>query len=365
MMVTTIEKVGPELILHIDEKDTPIKYNVETHELFSFSGRKIKHFPTEIASKRKLEYGGAYYFRNSDGEGEEKLRYILLAIIDSVKNINHDCLNSLCLFWFYQDLWCSHLYDLPNRCPKGYIPWVKEKKKPISRESLQQFENEQKYNNLPSMQKEVMDFLKPDIDNCYGARQLYYRILHYNEEQSRKLCQIMRSTIKTFSWTPSADIEQFLTAIEDCPDWVTVVDPNRSFIINRDLVVVYKNKSQSEAIHKFEMLGKAITELTYNGLSVVIPLSLQDLMDEGKQQHNCVGRLYPNDVANGRSYIYFIRKSDNISKSYVTCEYNPFLRNQRTTQALAFANRQCEDPDVDKLTSMVDDILKEVIPTKK
>lgn len=45
-------------------------------------------------------------------------------------------------------------------------------------------------------------------------------------------------------------------------------------------------------------------------------------IDEGKQQNNCVGSFYNDNILCGRDYIYFIRRKDNPKKSVATARYN-------------------------------------------
>lgn len=52
---------------------------------------------------------------------------------------------------------------------------------------------------------------------------------------------------------------------------------------------------------------------------VVFPSSVEDFVDEGSQQHNCVGS-YPSAVESGKSVVFFIRKKDSPKESYVTGE---------------------------------------------
>lgn len=53
-----------------------------------------------------------------------------------------------------------------------------------------------------------------------------------------------------------------------------------------------------------------------------MPQKLDDLIDEGKQQNNCVGSFYNDDIICGRDYIYFIRRKDNPKKSVATARYD-------------------------------------------
>ena len=49
--------------------------------------------------------------------------------------------------------------------------------------------------------------------------------------------------------------------------------------------------------------------------------STDDLKEEGRQQGNCVGYMYLNPYIEGKTEIFFIRKLDNITKSFITLEF--------------------------------------------
>ena len=48
---------------------------------------------------------------------------------------------------------------------------------------------------------------------------------------------------------------------------------------------------------------------------------LDRLKDEGRQQGNCVGHLYLTPYIEGKTEIYFIRKLEDVTKSFITLEY--------------------------------------------
>ena len=52
---------------------------------------------------------------------------------------------------------------------------------------------------------------------------------------------------------------------------------------------------------------------------IVMPKCINDFVKEGNDMHNCVGG-YAQQVENGRCRIFFIRKIDDIDKSYITAE---------------------------------------------
>lgn len=49
--------------------------------------------------------------------------------------------------------------------------------------------------------------------------------------------------------------------------------------------------------------------------------SVDGMVDEGKQQGNCVGYMYLHSYMQGNTEIFFIRKVDDVTKSFITLEY--------------------------------------------
>ena len=52
------------------------------------------------------------------------------------------------------------------------------------------------------------------------------------------------------------------------------------------------------------------------------PEKVRDLITEGRLMHHCVGS-YGNRVIGGRVTIVFIRRKEDITKPYITCEIHP------------------------------------------
>lgn len=66
-----------------------------------------------------------------------------------------------------------------------------------------------------------------------------------------------------------------------------------------------------------------LSKYTYSDEKFIIfpATSVSDLKDEGRQQGNCVGYLYLDKYIKKETEIYFIRKLDNITKSFITLEF--------------------------------------------
>ena len=86
-------------------------------------------------------------------------------------------------------------------------------------------------------------------------------------------------------------------------------------------------------------------EFEYGDFTVVLPTTAQDLIDEGRNMHHCVGG-YVNNIIEGTDYIVFIRRKDNPEQCYLTCEvltdgrirqyYLAYDRNIRSAEDIEF-----------------------------
>lgn len=56
---------------------------------------------------------------------------------------------------------------------------------------------------------------------------------------------------------------------------------------------------------------------------IIVPSSIKEFVEEGKAQHNCVAS-YVNDVAAEKCIIFFIRKKEDPTESYITAEYRSY-----------------------------------------
>lgn len=66
--------------------------------------------------------------------------------------------------------------------------------------------------------------------------------------------------------------------------------------------------------------------MTYKDYCFIVPTTLKELIDEGEQQHNCVGFYYNDFMSVGNVFIYFIRKKNEPEKSYITCRFDMYTK---------------------------------------
>lgn len=134
------------------------------------------------------------------------------------------------------------------------------------------------------------------------------------------------------------------------------LDGTKTLQENLDIIKAEDKKRESQAIRESQLKYLELEKINSHGLRVVIPLSIEELEDEGNQQSNCVGNFYNNDICNGNCIIYFIRAEDKLEKSYITCRYN--FDEEETEEALARFNNNYEDERVDEIIERVDETMR-------
>lgn len=93
-------------------------------------------------------------------------------------------------------------------------------------------------------------------------------------------------------------------------------DANKTEIDNK-----YNNKlikQISDGLRKMKDLRTFLNGS--KGLLVYVPESVAELKEEGKKLHNCIG-TYADRVAEGKTFVFFVRKLDNPTAPFVAFEY--------------------------------------------
>ena len=95
----------------------------------------------------------------------------------------------------------------------------------------------------------------------------------------------------------------------------------KDFLIEYDRAIVfyedYKNKELDDKIKRHQSKLPLFETEDY---IVKIPMSVEELREEGERQKNCVGS-YSNSVASENNFVIFIRKKTKASQSFMTLSY--------------------------------------------
>ena len=355
LIAEKIEKQGVNIVITVN-RDKPIIYNVVEKTITSFSGRKLMGLqstlkygcktPLECAIYNALRYVNTFYRRTEEIDN-------LIPWISYPELFENRQYNS---------------YSMPRSCPKGFVNWLKENpEKSLSDTSLNEFLVEKALDQMSAEDKELLQLIE---DNAvfYGNQTTRFKADYVNmPTEHRKLFrQIFKSSIKAICFRLGQDLISFYYAImhreygyTDYPDnWYEIVNPDRTFEQNLELLKIAMDKQLEKKIITTEDKGRTITELSNNEFTIVVPEKLEDLIDEGKQQHNCVGSHYNKSIADGENFIYFIRHTEDKTKSYITNRFNITYR--RTVETLATFNRMYDDDNATQLIKQIDEKLKEI-----
>lgn len=110
-----------------------------------------------------------------------------------------------------------------------------------------------------------------------------------------------------------------------------------------------KSSQLAKEMSKYNML-ELVAEKDEEGnfsekYSIILPRNIQDVINEGKTMHHCVGS-YVDRIIRGQSIILFLRRSEDINgKSVATFEVNP--KSKGVVQIQAPYNQRPEQPAID------------------
>ena len=203
-----------------------------------------------------------------------------------------------------------------NKLTKDYLEWCTKEEAPVNHNSMNRYKSIKAYSLIPKD-------LKPYFAIVFTQISIESLEL-LNTSTLLKLLRIVKYT--TFhSDNPKAvysrlsELIRYLTIYNISDE---LLDTNRTVFQNYENYHFYNMKEEKN------MLSLKLKQLNFmNGKCfddyiVVVPQTYEDLVDEGKQQNNCVGHYYNESILGGENLILFIRHSNSPKKSYITCRYN-------------------------------------------
>ena len=117
----------------------------------------------------------------------------------------------------------------------------------------------------------------------------------------------------------------------------------REFVETQREYEARKKVYDTEAIHRNYAKKANAFNFSFGGYTIVTPTCGEDIINEGKNMHHCVGG-YVDDVVANSTYIVFVRPIDNPSACYITCQVD---RNGRIGQYfLAYDKYISKEEDV-------------------
>lgn len=300
-MALAITKEGSFILIGVG-KENPVKFNCVSHEITSYTGRTVQHFPRLIT--QLIADDTESQFINLLKEVMRGYTYRFSKIEPFITVIDK-------LDWSW----------IPDECPKGFIKWCEEENKRISGSALAQFKAEKAMKDLPKEIIETYDFFKDKI-SC-SERQFF---MDLSAEKKALICKVFKTSMKSFSWSFRYDFQDFLDKLRGYEnrnyEWEKYIDTNRGFAYNLGQIDSVIHKERNDKILAWEDKFRAIETLSNEEYVIIVPKTMQDFTNEGKQQNNCVGYYYHDSIAAHKNFVYFVRKANNPKHSFMTCRFN-------------------------------------------
>jgi len=252
-------------------------------------------------------------------------------------------LNSLSLMrveTFWSCLNDIDVFDVPEKNPRGFIDFCSNNKFLISQNNLEIYQIVKK-NNLIGDRDKLLQ-----LKCIYNNTTIFFHTL---EALTRK--QIL-TILNLHSKTRESLFGELMLFLNFNPNEVfELIDSGKDIKKIIQFLKDKENEKISEGIRLTQSFySPAIDGIINDDLIVVVPQNIKDLIDEGIQQHNCVGEYYNKSIADGEDFIFFIRKKSNPKESYITCRYNisdkelaeintAFNKEEYTTEECEFAKK--------------------------
>lgn len=355
--MTGANKTGTIVTITVQDRKFPITFDMATGQYTSYTGRVVKRFPCAAV-------------------GANGLSHIDKLLISATRG-GVEALSRLELFLGQPDLLetVPSICDLPAECPKGFIKWVKEKQKPLNDNSLDEFKIVQALRQHSKEDSEIYEFLTTTegspADRIFVEGKKLTDWYLTTDPTTRKIFnKILKVSLKGFSWNFTRNMSEwlncFITPVYFNPVLGVSIDnpiqhanTNRSFAWNNKMLSEIAESQIEESIIAKENIIRPIEALSNEQFTVVVPSSLKDFTDEGRQQSNCVGYYYHKSIVEGLNLIYFIRKTNSPDKSYITNRFN--IRCQKTTETRMKNNAKNDDRDACRLIRRIDEMIRELI----
>lgn len=217
---------------------------------------------------------------------------------------------------------CLLDYRIEPHIPVGFVNWLKEKRECFTAQNVRSFNIEKQIKENFSI--EWFPYIALILREYIGSNAI--DIINFLKTECGKvfLKIFKKSLLKSIYiyYDIISDKDAFDFLMMNPEEGLKLLDTNRDVKRNLKIVSEYLEKKEKENFIKNLTRINFVNQFTKGNYVVVVPQTYEDLIDEGKQQNNCVGSFYNDDILCGRDYIYFIRRKDNPNKSVATARYN-------------------------------------------
>lgn len=304
-MITNVEKVKSNLFVYIKGREIPYKVDLNECEVYGNGEKPLTMVRGVNTYVSKPAHALASIIIN-----------LCVDPFISKQEKEIYCKN-------FEILWSSkdeiHIDGIPSLLiPEGYIKFLKENNYVVNNSTVKLYKLEKNIQNYPQDLKEFVIAIKEEKLTFYYDLFIVMTMEVWREvkkcyTQSLKKIQRVLNILQEFDnffdilWTyyklknnfPTIPESNLLVAAESIQELLNI-ERGKKIKENQSRLLPLQNK------------------IIHNDLQIIIPTELQQFTDEGKQQNNCVGSFYHQYMAENECLILFIRKKEELEKSYIT-----------------------------------------------
>lgn len=331
-----------------------VKVDCRDFSYISYTGRVVKRLPKVVADEYNLNSMSVHNIERRildrihdlSKTSERNYAIDLLKVYEKYLSGNNiDLINGLCD------------YDIAREIPKGFLQWCRDNDRKADNDALNEYDTIQYIKTLNDLDKKFYEYLNHKRINLRVIRKLnlvsvFRQIFNTTRKSGDIWCvyEDVRALIDKLTRVDKTFTEQEIKS---------VLDTNRDFRHNIDILDNYINRERNNKILENENKYREIETLSNDDYTIIVPKSMEDFTKEGKMQNNCVGYYYHDSIAEGRNFIYFIRKKENPKRSYITCRYSFSV--EETCEYRTVNNNGVGDEKAIELIHTVDKMVKEIM----
>lgn len=330
-------------------KETPYKFDINTGVLYGIKGQPLKNSPKglnvvlEQNSKSSNVVGYIWYKHYASGVSYAQFNKYAdeLKLFDRLDSINYKV--------EYISFLSQREIEFLNKYFKRFVNWLKGR--PEHANSISTFIDEIKVEIF-------LEEMNLQIDEHFTQRMAEWCCnTYFNKEEMRwvvyYLIRGLWELYENEGYYLERKLQQYFHYVKENNSKCEKGDFIKNYVKEKRTYELNKEKIDKQKLYTNQMNKKEMLSFEYENLEVVIPTTFEEFKEEAEQQSNCVARLYLPKVISGDLNIVFIRKKEEINKSYITCE----IRNGVIYQYLTRFNQAPHDENAIKFKGLYQEYL--------
>lgn len=250
-------------------------------------------------------------------------------------------------------------WDYDGDIPEGFVDFCLKNSLMLNDSNYKIFQSSKKIKDYPEDVRILVAEYIEEINRSGLSKEYVVKILRaYKNSVLKYGC---------YAFNGYSALKYTLMYVGQFPELIKLINNQSSFALAAKAVdknyKLLKDKEQQELIQKNQKRIKELENLLYEDYCFIVPTTPKELIDEGEQQHNCVGSYYNNSMSNGIGFIYFIRKKNEPEKSYINCHFDVYTK--ETVEARYKFNDKVSKEEDGRAILKSSEFIKKIIETEE